>query len=463
MPDERGRPSPPGLRWLGQALGAVPHGNAEGERIGYVLVPSASRPQMLVSPGERTAAWAALQRHSDAAPLKVRVAKELMAWACRAGLAGWIFSSPLPDSSIGLRTGSCVWPDLIAQIFGRRDLAVAISVGQVRPQIKPILHVATRAGQVLGHIKVGWNDVTGSLIRHEAASLVALASGALASTAAGDAAGGAETAGFPRVPQVLHHGVWHGRDVLAVSDIGGSRWYRRRRTGLPVPQTWRVGHALGVERGILGTSPLWRELSERVERLVGHEALDTPMAAALARVRDRVESWHASTELDFGLMHGDWAPWNMASIGSSLAVWDWERSRIRGPVGFDGLFFRFQVDLWIRLLPPEQALARTLRRLPETMAASGTAPEAGPAVLRLVMLEVALRQLEGVAAGAPVPARVYQALSGLLEQAGDERWRPGGPRTAAPPSPATAPPRKEASRPQRTGQNQSHSPRRSAE
>src|SRR5207248_4433639 len=164
MPETHGRPSPHGLMWLGQALGAVPHSDAASEESGYVLVPSASRPQMLVSPGERMAAWAALHRHSDAAPLKVRVAKELMAWACRAGLAGVIFSSPVPDSSIGLRTGSCAWPDLIAQIFGRRDLAVAISVGQVRPQIKPILHVATRAGQVLGHIKVGWNDVTSSLI-----------------------------------------------------------------------------------------------------------------------------------------------------------------------------------------------------------------------------------------------------------------------------------------------------------
>ena len=187
------------------------------------------------------------------------------------------------------------------------------------------------------------------------------------------------------------------------------------------------------------------------------------MAAALARIRDKVESWHASAELDFGLMHGDWAPWNMASTGSSLAVWDWERSRIRGPIGFDGLFFCFQVDLWIPRLPPDQALARTLRRLSETMAASGAVPEAGPAVLRLVVLEVALRQLEGVAAGAPVPDRVYRALSGLLEQAGDERWRPGRPRNAASPSPATAPPRRAASRPRRTGESQSHLPRRSAE
>ena len=110
-----------------------------------------------------------------------------------------------------------------------------------------------------------------------------------------------------------------------------------------------------------------------------------------------------------------------------------------------------------------QIVARTLRRLSETMAASGAVPEAGPAVLRLVVLEVALRQLEGVAAGAPVPERVYRALSGLLEQAGDERWRPGRPRNAVSPSPATAPPRRAASRPRRTGESQSHLPRRSAE
>ena len=311
------------------------------------------------------------------------------------------------------------------EIFGRRDLAVAISVGELRLQIKPILHVSTKAGRVLGHIKVGWNDVTRSRIQHEAVSLLGLADGGVA--------GGEERAGALRVPQVLHHGNWHGRDVLAVSDIGGRPWYRRRRTALPTSATGQVSRALGVDRGTLGTSGFWLELSERAKRLVRHEALDAQMTEALATTRDRVESWHASTEFDFGLMHGDWAPWNMASAGSSVAVWDWERSRIRGPIGFDGVFFRFQVDLWIRRLTPEQALDRTRRSLPETMAASGVAAEAGPAVLRLVLLEVALRQLEGVAAGAPVPGRLYRSLTGLLERAGDETWRPGRLRSAASP------------------------------
>lgn len=419
MTDSQHRPSGAGLTWLGQALGAADHPDAGQHR--YVLMPSRSRPQMVLSLGEPGAGWAALHRHSGAAPLKVRLARELWAWACRTGLAGLIFAPPMPDSAVGLWTGSLPWPDLIAEIFGRTDLTVAISVGQLRPQIKPILHVATKGGQLLGHIKVGWNDVTRSLVRHEAAILLALPgpdgpSGA--ATGPDQPAGGGQV---PRltalhVPQVLYHGEWYGRDVLAVSDVGGTPWYRRRQISLPTPATAQAGQALGTDREALGTSPFWCDLSARAKRLMSHAAVDAGIAADLAAVLDTVESGDAATELDFGLMHGDWAPWNMATLGSSLAVWDWERARIRGPIGFDGAFFRFQVDLWIRGLRPDQALSRSRSALAGTMAACGATPQAGPVILRLVLLEVALRQLEGVAAGTPVPGRVYQALNGLLRE-----------------------------------------------
>ncbi len=421
MPDGQGRRSQPGLAWLGQALGAVSADHPDAGRHRYVLMPSRSRPQMVLSLGEPAAGWASLHRHSDAAPLKVRVARELWAGACRTGLAGLIFSPPVPDSAVGLRTGALPWPDFIAEIFGRADLTVAISVGQLRPQIKPILHVATESGQLLGHIKVGWNDVTRSLVRHEATILLALTG---PDGPRGNAPGADQPAGrgqVPhltalRVPRVLHNGEWHGRDVLAVSDVGGSPWYRRRRMSLPESATCEAGRALGIDREALGTSTFWSDLSARAKRLMSHPAVDAGIAADLAVVLDTVEFRHAATELDFGLMHGDWAPWNMAARGPSLAVWDWERGRIRGPVGFDGAFFRFQVDLWIRGLRPELALGRSRSALAETMAACGAAPQIGPVILQLVVLEVALRQLEGVAAGAPVPGRVYQALNGLLRQ-----------------------------------------------
>ena len=186
--------------------------------------------------------------------------------------------------------------------------------------------------------------------------------------------------------------------------------------------TGQVSRALGVDRGPLGTSGFWLELSERAKRLARHEALDAQMAAALATARDRVESWHAATEFDFGLMHGDWAPWNMASAGSSLAVWDWERSRIRGPIGFDGLFFRFQVDLWIRSLTPEQALDRTRHSLSETMAASGAAARPAPPCSGWSCWRWRSGNWRGWRLARPCPAGVYRSLTGLLEQADEGGW-----------------------------------------
>ena len=419
---------PPELAWLGRALGAEPDSGPGHGRFDYVIVPSRSRPQMVLAREERAAAWAALRQHNDASPTRVRVAKELLAWGCRFGLAGTMFPSRVPDSALGLRTGPCAWPQLIEEVFGRSDLGVAVSVGHVRPQIKPILHVATGDGRPIGHIKVGWNDVTIPLIRNEAATLAMLDHDDRASRAF-------------RAPRVLFHGPWHGREVLAVSHVGATPWYQRPRTSLPASATRQVGRGVPVERAALGSSDFWLDLAERIGRLSRHEALEERLGSALAAARDRMESWHASTELDLGLVHGDWAPWNMASQGTGIGVWDWERSRTRGPLGFDGAFFRFQVDLWIRRLPPQEALDRSLRLLPETMSHAGASSAAGSAVLRLVVLEVALRQLEGLVAGVRVPARVYRSLTALLERVGDEGWRLAGTPGAASPSPATAPPR----------------------
>jgi hypothetical protein len=426
---ESSRATPPGLAWLAQALGAVPSDGLDIDGGTYVVMPSVSRPQFLASATDRGAAWASLHQHSDAPAFRVRAARELMAWACRLGLAETIFPGSMPESLVGLRLGSCAWPDLIEEVFGRPDLVVAISVGQIRPQIKPILHVSTRSGQLLGHIKVGWNHVTRSLVQHEATILSLLAGAHVTGRAS-------ERRNF-RVPQVLYHGRWHDREVLAVSNVGGRSWYRGRRRLLPAA-TRQVSQAAGVQRSVLGTSRFWLDIAERVRHLAESDALDARITGALALARERFESWHASAEFDLGLVHGDWAPWNMATAGSSLAVWDWERSRVSGPVGFDSVFFRFQVDLWIRRLPPQRALERTLSALAETMAASGASPECGPAVLRLVIMEIALRQLEGAGAGVTVPDRVYRSLTGLLERAADEVWRPAMKTGAAFSVPATA-------------------------
>jgi hypothetical protein len=436
------------LGWLGEALGAAPDEVTAGNTgAGYLVTPSASRPQLLVPVAERRVARAALRGHSDSAPLKYRVAREIAALACRAGLGGAAFPVRMAEPAVGLLAGQLPWPGLLAHIFGRDDLAVAVSVGQLRPQIKPILHVATRTGRLLGHVKVGWNEVTRSLLRHEAQILRALAGRGAA--AGGQAPG--TGAGCWRAPRMLYHGEWHGREVLVTGDIGAAPWYRRRRTSLPAAATRQAGRVLGTDRQALAASQFWTGLAGRAARLAGQDAVAGGLKAGLAEAVDRIQAWYGTEELDFGLMHGDWAPWNMASRGGCLAVWDWERACVRGPAGFDGTYFRFQVDLWIRGMAPQRALECSLRSLPETMAASGAPPQAGPMLLRLVLLEVVLRQLEGVAAGAPVAPRVYQELSGLIRRISDETWRSYGTRSApGAPAASTARPRGGAGKPEGT-------------
>jgi hypothetical protein len=45
---------------------------------------------------------------------------------------------------------------------------------------------------------------------------------------------------------------------------------------------------------------------------------------------------------DFGSCHGDFGPWNMATDGGVVEVWDWERFATSVPVGFDAAHYRTQ-------------------------------------------------------------------------------------------------------------------------
>ena len=70
-----------------------------------------------------------------------------------------------------------------------------------------------------------------------------------------------------------------------------------------------------------------------------------PERAALGSALDRSHAGATDTCLTFGAWHGDWSPWNMASTGRGLLVWDWERFAVRVPLGFDALHHWLQTRL----------------------------------------------------------------------------------------------------------------------
>ena len=56
----------------------------------------------------------------------------------------------------------------------------------------------------------------------------------------------------------------------------------------------------------------------------------------------------------FGSCHGDFGPWNMATDGAVVEVWDWERFAASVPVGFDAAHYRTQ-EAFARSIEPSAA------------------------------------------------------------------------------------------------------------
>lgn len=54
----------------------------------------------------------------------------------------------------------------------------------------------------------------------------------------------------------------------------------------------------------------------------------------------------AGQTLTFGSWHGDFTPWNMASVrrDGKISVWDWEQFQTGVPLGMDEIHFRVNVD-----------------------------------------------------------------------------------------------------------------------
>ena len=62
----------------------------------------------------------------------------------------------------------------LREIFGRRDLELAVILGVPRLNRKPVLQVLASDGTVVGYVKAAWNDLTAALVRNEARVLADL-------------------------------------------------------------------------------------------------------------------------------------------------------------------------------------------------------------------------------------------------------------------------------------------------
>ncbi|MFI7704516.1 hypothetical protein [Nonomuraea sp. NPDC049480] len=175
----------------------------------------------------------------------------------------------------------------LGEVFGRPVETVLHVRPARRANRKPILE-ARSGRRRLAFVKIGDTARAQELIATEAAALRRLAGLPLTTVTP---------------PDVLHHGVWRGLAVLALSPLP----VRRRRVPRPL--------LLNAIKEIAGTG-------------------------------GRCAAWH-----------GDLAPWNMCPAPDGrLLVWDWERYEIGVPYGFDAVHHFFQRTLR-RMDPPAAAHA----------------------------------------------------------------------------------------------------------
>ncbi|GGS82944.1 hypothetical protein GCM10010156_47010 [Planobispora rosea] len=310
-------------------LDRAPAGHRVVER--YAVVPDPARARFLVPLTSRASAAASVGRYNGLRPPRTRAARALLGLGFRSGLAPLlmrrtlVISVPedLPDASIGdhLLTAH------LSGILG--GVAAGISVREPDPNLKPILQLFRPDGQPAGFAKIGWNEATRRLVTREARATTAVRQAVPA-----------------RLPELLHHGSWQGREVVVTAPLPpGIRRHADPDRPLDPRIPLSIAESTGIRTLSLAESDHWRRLATEAGGMTG----EAP-AAILAAMR-RIEASHGRTRLRFGRWHGDWTPWNLGWDGQDLWIWDWEHSTAEVPVGFDLLHWRFQVAVAMRDLP----------------------------------------------------------------------------------------------------------------
>jgi hypothetical protein len=333
-------------------------------------------PELLVPLGSARAAAAVSRRFWDGMPVTRRARQWVGEAALRTGLAErlWPGRVALEGADADLDDPERSLVAALAAFLDRGPLLVAITL---RPQAfngKPILQLFDATGEPLAFAKVAVDDLTAEYVATEADWLRRAA--ALASPL--------------RAPELLDELSWQGRPVAVLEPLRLGR--RRRRPVVTLDQTVAAVADLGDRQ--------WLPAGESgVVKRCHTELADGP-DDGFADVLDVVQRRHGATEVEVGGWHGDLSPWNTATAGRRLLVWDWELAGDGLPVGSDRLHHEVMRATHLDGLDADAAFARL---------------DAQPVVRDLYLLELVRRDRRADWRGRPDPSRrLGEAAARLL-------------------------------------------------
>lgn len=199
-----------------------------------------------------------------------------------------------------------------------RDLGLSISVGPPRPNRKPV--VRCYAGDELVAVaKLGPDDHTRDMVQNEAKWLAHLMDHPLEGVV---------------TPGLLHSGTYGPSALLIMEPLD-------------------LVDDLGVSMADMPMSALTDFVSERIDSSLGVVETrwyqELPARLGEAQCEDLAPELAALgadpflDEIEVSAWHGDWSPWNTGrTTDGRLAIWDWERTTLGVPTGFDLLHLHYQ-------------------------------------------------------------------------------------------------------------------------
>lgn len=279
----------------------------------------------------------------------------------------------LPTHRIGVKLhsdtpGKQTLHDYLADSLGVPSVSVSANLGSARPNQKPMVRIHGARGETIGYAKIGWNELTRSLVETEEHFL------------AGHRRD--EGARF-RTPTVLHSGLWRGRYIVVMSPLSGGPRIRRRR-GPDLELVEAISRLDGVVVHRLADSPYVRQTTARIDMLRGSHR--DQARSALERLMERWDDERVA----HGRWHGDFTPWNVNTASSTAIVWDWERTVPATPVGFDVIHWEFHTRME-PLGSGAEVLKQAAAAAASSLEALGVSASAVPALVDLYALEMFLR------------------------------------------------------------------------
>jgi hypothetical protein len=348
----------------------------------FIIAPHRRMPSLLVPVSSRRAAARAILRPSEGVRGLQRAGRTAASLALLAGVGQKLMRDRLyicADSSSAdpLDYSADQGPaesieSYLQEVFGP-DILLALAVGPMRANRKPVLQLLTPSGRTVAYVKVGWNALTRKLVRNEAHTLADQAPRNL---------------GLVQPPRLLHAASWQDLALLAIAPLvetGASSHYPLEPPLRPMSALATSG---GTEVAELAASPFWDRLGARIDRLEDARTRRTLLAVWLLAARH-----YGTTAVTFGAWHGDWTRWNMTWDGDRVLLWDWERYETGVPVGMDAFHYALQS----RLRNPDDLddAVTAVRRLAPSLAAGFDAePRQGELLLLLYLLTLLLRYEE---------------------------------------------------------------------